>query len=209
MKNILFNICIGWATCLLISCINTRDGKYPVFPDAPTQKAHEGFQWEVVSGAGLKFWAQYNPNIHVITDDILQEAIVENKDSLYHSKRTVIKIFPLENGKIEDVLNLLAAKPGWDHSQTCKFQKQTCGKIRQGVTRYVLVPDGDYARQYERQSAQEPIPSTCNGWGVGNSGMRYFEIHDNQPDKALFIEIGQDMPLFDPESIVQTDMPVQ
>ena len=48
---------------------------------------------------------------------------------------------------------------------------------------------------------QEPVPSTCNGWGTGNSGMRYFEIYDNVPDKAVFMEIGQDAPLFDENSI--------
>lgn len=47
----------------------------------------------------------------------------------------------------------------------------------------------------------EPVPAPCNGWGVGNSGKRYFEIHDSNPDKAIFIEIGQDAPLFDENSI--------
>lgn len=48
----------------------------------------------------------------------------------------------------------------------------------------------------------EPVPAPCNGWGVGNSGQRYFEIHNSNPDKAIFIEIGQDAPLFDENSII-------
>ena len=52
-----------------------------------------------------------------------------------------------------------------------------------------------------KKQKQEPVPSTCNGWGTGNSGMRYFEIYDNAPDKAVFVEIGQDAPLFDENSI--------
>lgn len=80
----------------------------------------------------------------------------------------------------------------------------------QGSDRYVLVPTGDYADRFEAaMEAKEAIPSTCNGWGVGNSGRRYFEIHDSHPDKAIFMEIGQEQPLFDPESIVLTDIPLQ
>lgn len=69
----------------------------------------------------------------------------------------------------------------------------------------MLTPSGEYARKMEQVMKEEPVPSTCNGWGVGNSGMRYFEVHDSHPDKAIFVEIGQDAPLFDENSISFTD----
>lgn len=88
-------------------------------------------------------------------------------------------------------------------SQTCAFEE---GKSnRKGVKRYSLVPTGDYAKKIQELSSQEPIPTTCNGWGMGNSGIRYFEIHDSHPDKAIFLEIGQDAPLFDEQSIILTE----
>ena len=65
-----------------------------------------------------------------------------------------------------------------------------------------MVPVGDYATEVRAQMQSEPVPAPCNGWGVGNSGQRYFEIHDSNPDKAIFIEIGQDAPLFDENSII-------
>ena len=40
------------------------------------------------------------------------------------------------------------------------------------------------------------------------SGSRYFEIHENHPDKAVFVEIGQDAPLFDENSIEFTEQGV-
>ena len=64
-----------------------------------------------------------------------------------------------------------------------------------------MVPDGEYATRINEWMQKEPVPVTCNGWGVGNSGNRYFEVHDSRPDKALFVEIGQDAPLFDENSI--------
>lgn len=36
---------------------------------------------------------------------------------------------------------------------------------------------------------------------MGNSGMRYFEIFSDKPNKAVFVEIGQETPMFDEKSI--------
>ena len=206
MKNLTTKAIISLCLILLASC-GKKDDRYPMFPDKPSAEAQKGFRWEIVSGAGLKFWAQRDSHTCVVTDALLQGAVVEHRDSTRHSRRQVIKVFPLKDEDIDNVLDLLRETPGWDESQTCKFKKEDCD--RKGVTRYVLVPKGDYADKIEAQGKNEAIPSTCNGWGVGNSGTRYFEIYDNHPDKAVFVEIGQETPLFDPESIVLTDVPVE
>lgn len=206
MKNLTTKAIISLCLILLASC-GKKDDRYPMFPDKPSAEAQKGFRWEIVSGAGLKFWAQRDSHTCVVTDALLQGAVVEHRDSTRHSRRQVIKVFPLKDEDIDNVLDLLRETPGWDESQTCKFKKEDCD--RKGVTRYVLVPKGDYADKIEAQGKNEAIPSTCNGWGVGNSGTRYFEIYDNHPDKAVFVEIGQEAPLFDPESIVLTDVPVE
>ena len=191
---------------MMVSIVGCRSGQrgnsIPLFPDRPTRTAYEGFQWETVSGAGLKFWAQYNAHIRMVTDDSIPGAQIEWSDRK-ESRQTVIRLFPLKNGKIEDLLSILSETPEWNDSIDCSFiEKQT---DRPGVKRYVLTPTGEYAEKIKRLGALEPIPSTCGGWGIGNSGIRYFEIHDNRPDIALFIEIGQEFPLFDEESIVVSE----
>lgn len=178
---------------------DNRGESIPQFPDQPTRKAHEGFQWETVSGAGLKFWAQYNPQIRMVTDDSIPGAQIEWSGQK-ESRHTVIRLFPLKNGKIEDLFDMLYETPEWSDTINCSFQERESD--RPGVKRYVLTPVGEYAEKIKRIGASEPIPSTCGGWGVGNSGTRYFEIHANRPDIALFLEIGQEAPLFDEESIV-------
>ena len=208
MKSSLFKFTAGLYLILLTACFGDRDGKYPVFPEQPTQKARQGFKWEIVSGAGLQFWAQRDSQTCVVTDGLLEGAVVKHTDRSRSDGRPVIKIFHIEDGDIDDVLDQLEESPGWNSEETCKFKEVDCD--RKGVTRYVLVPTGDYADRFEAaMEAKEAIPSTCNGWGVGNSGRRYFEIHDSHPDKASFMEIGQEQPLFDPESIVLTDIPLQ
>lgn len=193
------HIFLSIVAALVLTGCRTAESNHPMFPDAPSRPAEEGFRWEIVKGAGLKFRAQTNGRIRVITDDSLGGAKIEWDDSV-KTHRTVIRAFTIRNMAIGDVLPQLKALPTWTDSLTCGFRE--ISSKRQGVTRYVLVPTGEYAALIDSLGRHEPIPSTCNGWGVGNSGMRYFEIHSNRPDKALFIEIGQDAPLFDEQSIV-------
>lgn len=163
----------------------------------PSRQAYEGFEWKEISGAGLKLMAQRNDDIRLLVDPLLPGVVmVRNGDVAPHA---LIRIFRLKNKRIDDVIDILSSSADWDKSQTCRFEETASG--RSGVRRYVMLPDGDYAEMIDSLKKQEPVPSTCNGWGTGNSGMRYFEIYDNAPDKAVFMEIGQDAPLFDENSI--------
>ncbi len=163
-----------------------------------TQRApYEGFEWGEITGAGLTLRAQHNENIRLLADPELPGVVmVRNGDARPHM---MIRVFDLKNGAIEDVAGILRAEEGWDDSMTCRFERVK--SPRRGVRRYVMVPDGEYARRMDGVMKSELVASTCNGWGVGNSGMRWFEIHDDAPDKAIFMEIGQDAPLFDENSV--------
>ena len=191
-------ICAGFLT----GCDSTAT-RGPAFPEQPTREAYEGFQWEIVAGAGLKFWAQRNPEIHLETDPRIPGAKIVWSAPVRSGSKMILRIFPLPHGQIEDVLTALQKTPDWNDTITCTFQPKPSG--RKGVSRYYLTPSGKYADQLQKQGQSEPIPTTCGGWGIGNSGIRYFEMHDNHPDKAIFVEIGQEAPLFDEESIVLTD----
>lgn len=167
----------------------------------PVRAPYEGFQWMQVKGCGLSFWAQYNGQIRIMVDPAIPGVVmVREGDAVPHR---VMQLFSLKSRSIDDVITSLRQQPGWDETQTCVFKEVKSS--RSGIHRYVLTPSGEYARKMEQVMKEEPVPSTCNGWGVGNSGMRYFEVHDSHPDKAIFVEIGQDAPLFDENSISFTD----
>lgn len=189
---------------ILITCIGCSD-KIPRsdFPEKPSRTAYEGFHWEVVEGRGLKFWAQRNANLGIVINDTSACAQIIRKDSPYPNQ-SVIRMFYLPDKRIENVLDILRTEPEWEENICCTFQQVKTR--REGVKRYILVPDGKDAEEFQQRSNREPIPATCNGWGVGNSGMRCFEIHDAYPEIAIFMEIGQDAPLFDEQSIVITDL---
>lgn len=169
------------------------------------RRAYEGFEWTGLSGAGLQLKVQTNENIRFLADPSLPGIVmVRNGDS---SPQMKIRVFDLPSNDISDVLKYLETTDGWDMSQTCAFREIPSG--RRGISRYVLVPDGEYAVSAAREMESSPVPCTCNGWGEGNSGHRYFEVHENNPGKAIFVEIGQDAPLFDENSIEFTEAPRQ
>ena len=164
--------------------------------DRPSRSAYEGFHWEYLSGAGMGCWAQRNASIRLMIDPLLPGLVmVRDGDS---APQTLVRIFDLPDGKIENLQKLLAQEPGWNPEETARFQEKKCD--REGVRRFVLVPDGAYARRMDSLMQREPVPVTCSGWGVGNSGMRYFEIQDSHPNRVIFMEIGQEAPLFDEQT---------
>lgn len=180
-------------TILAGACTNSN----AKFPDRPTSDPMLGFDWEIVRGAGLKFWSQSNASTRILPDSSIPGAVLESANG---KRRTVMRIFHLPDRKIENIVHILREKGEWNDSVSCAFRQ--IESPRKGVARYVMVPAGEEAEIIEKEKENEAITSTCCGWGIGNSGMRYFEIHASHPDKAIFIEIGQEMPLFDPESIV-------
>lgn len=197
MKKMIVYTALG---CLLCGCQKTE--KLPVFPENPGREAYDGFTWEKIEQNGLKFWAQKNALIRIQTNSSIPGAEIVWLDKP-QSSRMIMRLFYLPNKKIEDLLDILPADSSWTQQTDCRFQEITSN--RKGVKRYVLHPSGTDGKNYLTQSKKEPIPATCNGWGVGNSGIRYFEIHANHPELALFVEIGQEAPLFDEESILITD----
>ena len=138
MKSSLFKITAGLYLILLTACFGDRDGKYPVFPEQPMQKARQGFKWEIVSGAGLQFWAQRDSQTCVVTDGMLEGAVVKHTGRSRSDGRPVIKIFHIEDGDIDDVLDQLEESPGWNSEETCKFKEEDCE--RKGVTRFWEYP---------------------------------------------------------------------
>ena len=169
----------------------------------PARAPYDGFVWEKVSGAGIEFWAQRSKEISVGISETLPGAFIQKKvdgNELPVSLGLVIQVFPLKNQKIEDVFEVIRDLENWNPSDNCVFQ--SIESNRKGVTRYELRPSGKALELYNRQAKEEPVPSTCAIWGSGNSGIRYFEIHDTNKKVALFIEVGQEAPLFDEQTIV-------
>lgn len=186
----------------------------------PEREAYPGFVWKRISGAGVRVWVQQSDRIRVLADPSLPGIVmVRDGDS---RPVTLIREFRIPGGDVREIIPQLRKSGEWDDRQTARFEEVVCevglprgeaagedvvpgkgtpGVRRNGVKRYVLLPDGAYAREMEEKLRTEPVPATCSGWGPGNSGQRYFEVYAEFPDRAFFVEIGQEAPLFDEERI--------
>ena len=167
------------------------------------QEPYPGFTWKNFSGAGLNLKVQENPSIKFVSDSntIYIKKYTDNKQATLNP---VIKVYALKNNNISSLLTFLKPKndfmidSSWYNIENCEFVKFKQNKNSQ---KYILIPKGAAKDAMDALSPKEPIPFTCGGYGVGNSGARYFIVFHNLPHKAIFVEIGQDMPLFDENSI--------
>ena len=97
MKRLITATLFGLCLFLLAGCFGQPDGRFPEFPEKPSTAPMKGYQWETVSGAGLKFWAQRDSQNRVITDALLHGA-----DARRLLKRGVDggEVVPLLDGKL-------------------------------------------------------------------------------------------------------------
>ena len=154
----------------------------------------------------LRLWAQCNENLRIVTDASIPGARIERMGNGHkQTSDPVIQILDIPGKDIHSLIPFLQSHPrilmdkNWTDSLTCDFREVKSN--RTGVTRYILEPTGKSAKELADRGQHEPVPFTCYGWGVGNSGARYFEVFHTHPQKAVFVEVGQDMPLFDEQSI--------
>lgn len=102
-----------------LSCSN--GGSLPEFPEKPSREAYEGFEWETVTGAGLKFWAQKNGNIRMLADHSVPSTVmVRDGDA---SPATRIKIFSLETAQSMICSRYSASNPDGMRSRLACFRR--------------------------------------------------------------------------------------
>lgn len=172
-------------------------------PKKTLREPYPGFVWKDFSGAGLTLRVQENSNIKFVSNSntiFIQRYDANNKEIL----SPVIKVYTLKNNSIDSLLSSLSATnylnidSSWYALENCEFFKF---KQDNDAEKYILKPKGNAEVEMNKLSPKEPIPYTCGGFGVGNSGTRYFIVFKNFPSKAIFVEIEQEAPLFDEESI--------
>ncbi len=171
----------------------------------PSREAYPDCKWEKVVGAGLELWGQscdyVDKKLKVNTSETLPGVFLEDvTNGSPFAIEQLIQVFELKDKSIGSVIPLLSDNEDWKVSDKCAFTK--VDNSRTDVTRYTLMPTGDALKKFESDGKNEPINSTCAGYGMGNSGVQYFEIYSSNPSKALFINVGQELPMFDENTIL-------
>lgn len=185
---------------LLVACSSRRDGAAePVFPAQPSREARAGFEWEEVSGAGLRFWSQRNDRLRVVVDADLPGARLE-RDGV--TERVVMRVLCCDGEGPEALLARLERMPGRDASRRYLLREVPGG--RQGVRRFELHPETAGSGECAMSGSMVAPSDFERRWCSDGDRIRYFELQARAPRRALFVDAGAEEPLFDLRSIVLT-----
>lgn len=168
--------------------------------DKPSRPADKDCKWEKFSNAavGLEAWVERCDYGFRKIDFLAQGRSLAMRYSDGGKPENVVDVFdrlPNESG-VAAVTRIFAAHTAKALAAKCVARPYADPNGRKDVKRYTFVlknpkkiketPDGDI-----------PEPP-CGDWGDSPDGIQYFEVH---PTKILFVRVGQDIPLFDEQTL--------
>ncbi|HEV2722474.1 MAG TPA: hypothetical protein VG323_20805 [Thermoanaerobaculia bacterium] len=171
--------------------------------DAPSRPPEKGCKWEKFSNTsvGLEAWVQ--------RCDFGDRKI----DFIAQGQSLAIRYS--DGGKPENVIDVLDRRPGESGEAAVKrifaahTEKALAAKCvarpfqgmeaRKEVQRFTFVLKNPKA--IKETPDDEVPPPPCGEWGASPDGIQYFEVH---PSKIFFVRVGQDIPLFDEQTLRST-----
>ncbi len=178
--------------------------------DAPSRPAEKGCKWEKLSDArlGLEAWVQ--------RCDFGSRKI----GFLIQGKSLAIR-YSDEGDKAEPLIDVLDLLPGETPEAGLKrlFAARTDPKVARrcvlapyhglgekvpaGVKRFTFVPDARYQKELDKKRDPNEVGDpACGDWGDAPDGIQYFEAQPaSGAAKVLFVRVGQDVPLFDENTL--------
>ncbi len=171
----------------------------------PTQIARDTFKgctWERVVGAHLSIWSFHcgvgQGDVHLVADDRLGGFdIASNGSGSYNVIRTFT--IPKGAGIAAALPAIRAASPGKD-TTTCTLQPAPAFDAWGGKL-YELAPTGAAKAAYDKANAVEPQAPPCGDLGIGPDGDRFFTVMTADPTRVLYVDMGSEIQIFDPNTI--------
>ena len=171
----------------------------------PTQTARDTFKgctWGKVSGAHLSIWsfrcgAGFGDE-HLVANDRLGGFDLATTGQ---ANTNVIRSFMIPAGAgIDAALPAIrAASPGKD-TATCALVPLTAFD-GWNARIYTLEPTGAAKKAYDKANAVEPQDPPCGDLGIGPEGDRFFAILAVDPTRVLYVDMGSEIQIFDPNTL--------
>lgn len=168
-------------------------------PDWQTDSVNCSWHWR--EGGGIGLWAEtcrFNGAIwEVVWDENLAAFVTRNDATLIG---LAIQAFPLSSGESISALSETLVEAGsLDANHACIWRAVGLRPAPRTMAFYFLTPT-DTAALSPTLSGDVPEP-VCGPYGASTHGVRYFMTDLRWPDRAIFVEEGQERPMFDPSSI--------
>jgi hypothetical protein len=170
----------------------------PTMPDWQTDAACE---WVWTEGGGLGLWAERCPlstGLWEVAWSAEDGAFVQTIDGKPFSR--LVKPFPLsEEASWEGLRAALVAAGDLEPDAPCAFEGAAIRPAPRTVGFVVLAPTApDALSPTETGDVPDPV---CGPYGVSTHGVRYFLTDLRIPGVAIFVEEGQERPMFAPMSL--------
>jgi hypothetical protein len=197
----------AWRSILLVALALALR---PAAAAEPSRTPDQGCSWENFESASLGIRLRVenctDPSMHYIfsaNGDWLEQHR-PSADITFVSHQIIRVITKPAEQPIEAAIRAQFIAPLADKEAraSCKVAPAKNTGVRgTGKILLEIVPTGAYERKILRQLREEPRDFGCGDYGKGQAN-RYFEYHpDEVKTKYLWIDAGQDEPLFDKNSI--------
>lgn len=172
---------------------------------APSRAPFEGCRWEYMTGAGLGVWSQVCPTYRLVAEEALKTLFVEDVRDGQVTRSEAMRVLTLPAGGLPALAEQLAREGGASAPASCALEPVTnLGAQPEGVARYSLGPTGALKDAWDRAVKSDVAPDTppCGRYGVAIVGDRYIEVQAAHPDKAVFVELGSEIQIYEPSTLM-------
>jgi len=174
-------------------------GSLPAMPDWQTDAA--GCSWHWRTGGGIGLWAEscrFNGSTwQVVWDENRAAFVTRNGETVMG---LAVQAFDLPSGANIGALSKTLIEAGsLDENAACMWHPIALRPAPRTMAFHVLTPK-DRTALGPQSSGDVPEPA-CGPYGASTHGLRYVITDTRWPDRAIFVEEGQERPLFDPASL--------
>src|SRR5262249_48656654 len=117
----------------------------------------------------------------------------------------IVDVLDLKAGESPEagIRRIFAEKTDKAAAARCVLAPSHEGKPLRGVKRYMFVPNAAYEKELAKTRRDDEVPEPpCGEWGAAPDGIQYFEAQPGSgAAHVLFVRVGQDVPLFDEETL--------
>ena len=169
-------------------------------PDWQTDAGRCTWHWR--EGGGLGLWTQTcllsTGRWQVAWDDRQGAFVLQHEGT---DMGIVVQPWPLTPGVGVQGLTEALTRAGHLSAQAdCRWRSVPMRPAPRTVAFFVLAPAAPGALG---PTAQGEVPEPlCGRYGASTHGVRYFIVDLRWPDRAIFVDEGQERPMFDPTRIV-------
>jgi hypothetical protein len=189
-------------TCLMVAAPMTGLANGTSLPPLPEwQTDAESCAWHWREGGGIGLWTEScdlnGHNWHVVWNADRAAFVTRNDEA---DMGIAVQSFAVpEDESIAALSETLIAAEMLEADAACIWQEIELRPAPRTMALYALSPSDPTAfAPGPEGDIPEPV---CGPYGASTHGIRYFITDLRWPDRAIFVEEGQERPLFDPTSI--------